>query len=187
MTRVLRAQGFHPQRGLPDQFYLDRGRAVHLACELDDKGALDEGTLDERLLPFLAAHRKARTQLDMRHLTPPIAETYVLSWAMGYAGIADAVKWVMGWRTVLDWKVGDGAEDAATYVQVSAYRPLIAEHLVLPIENLRGGSLYYRSDGTYQFNLYDEAQLDEGWHRFAAALDTYQWRMSRRRLPEGDG
>lgn len=185
VTRVLRAQGFYSRRGLPDQFYLDRGRASHLAFELDDKGVLDESTLDERLLPFLAAHRKARVELELRDLRPPILEEYIISWPLGFAGKVDAVKWVCGWRTTLDWKNG-GTEEAATYVQVSAYRLLVAHHLGLPAENLRGASLNYMDDGTYKFHWYEEDQLDEGWHRFASALDTYQWRATRSRLPTGD-
>ena len=48
---------------------LDRGRAVHLACELDDKGDLDESSVDPVVMPYLVGWRKFRKELEPQILS----------------------------------------------------------------------------------------------------------------------
>lgn len=183
VTRILGAQGFYPQR-MPEQFYLDRGSAAHKACELFDAGTLDRATVDEQISPFLVAHEKARIELNLKPLTPAVSELYIEGWPLGYAGKIDTAEWIMGWRTVVDWKCGNGSPDPTTLVQIASYRLLLAFHLQLPADRIRGASLHYHTDGTYRYNPYTQAQLDDGWHQFAAALMNYKWRRDHARLPD---
>ena len=168
VTQVLRAAGCYPSF-MPPQFYLDRGTAGHKAAELTELRVLDEPTVDERIRPFLEAHKRAQLELGLKELTPPFIEKRLK--ALGFCGKPDNAKWLQGWRTVIDWKMGDGKADPATRLQISAYRVLLAEYLNMPLRRFHGGSLHYRTDGRYQWNPYTEAELDDGWHTFSAALD----------------
>ena len=40
------------------KFHADRGTAVHKACELYDKGILDEDSLDPEVVGYLEAYKK---------------------------------------------------------------------------------------------------------------------------------
>ena len=181
VARVLRVQGFYPAR-MPEQYYLDRGHVAHESFELHDKGTLVDESVDERIQPFLDAHKKAKADLNVKPLDPPINETYIEAWQLGFSGRLDTGLWIVGKRYAVDFKTGDGSGDAATVIQIAAYRTLLAYHLKLPIESVHGAALYYRTDGTYTFHPYSVDEISEGWHEFAAALRTYRWRMAQNRL-----
>ena len=58
VTQVLRANHMTPEfYAHIDPWYLERGKLVHLATEYDDKGTLDEDTVDDVVRPRLDAYR----------------------------------------------------------------------------------------------------------------------------------
>ena len=48
---------------------LDRGTAVHLACELDDRGDLDESSVDPVIMPYLMGWRKFKREMEPQILS----------------------------------------------------------------------------------------------------------------------
>ena len=99
------------------------GTAVHLACELDDQGVLDEGTLAPALAGYLAAWRLFRAE----HITHWLmVEAPVFNPQMGYAGTVDRYGFVDGEKTVVDIKTGS-ALYPATGPQLAAYAKAIPQ------------------------------------------------------------
>ena len=49
-----------------DPWYLTRGKYVHLATELYDKGTLDEDTVDEEVRPYLEAYKAFRRDFSAK-------------------------------------------------------------------------------------------------------------------------
>lgn len=71
-----------------DPWYLQRGTATHLACELADKGMLDWGSVDSEILPRVEAWMKFRRDLPM----PIVAnEQGMKSATYRFAGTVDRV------------------------------------------------------------------------------------------------
>lgn len=79
------------------------GTAVHLACELDDLGALDEGALDPALLPYLEGWRQFSKDYGCRW---DGIELRVFHKTMRYAGTLDRRGTVGGHNAYVDIKSG---------------------------------------------------------------------------------
>jgi hypothetical protein len=87
VTQVLRANGMTPEFYTRiDPWYLERGKLIHLATEYDDRGTLDEDTVDEVVRPYLDAYRTFRA--DYRGQITGI-EKRMWHPQLGYAGIID--------------------------------------------------------------------------------------------------
>jgi hypothetical protein len=87
VTQVLRANGMTPEFYTRiDPWYLERGKLIHLATEYDDRGTLDEDTVDEVVRPYLDAYRTFRA--DFRGKITGI-EKRMWHPQLGYAGIID--------------------------------------------------------------------------------------------------
>jgi hypothetical protein len=129
VTRILRGTGFvDDPRSLPGgegsgarARGLERGRAVHLACQLDDEGTLDEETVVSEVKPFLAAFRKFKRDTG---------STKVIWWerplthhAYGFMGRPDTKRWLRGHRTLIDVKTGE-TYDPASELQLALYAEL---------------------------------------------------------------
>lgn len=79
------------------------GRHVHLACDLDNRGVLDEATLDPALAPYLAGWRKYRADSG---LVIVASELRLHDARLGYAGTCDVLGEVLGRPSVIDIKSG---------------------------------------------------------------------------------
>jgi hypothetical protein len=79
------------------------GTAVHYACELDDRGELDEEALDPALLPYLQQWRKFCREHACKW---EWIERKVYHERMRYAGTLDRAGFIDGARGVLDIKSG---------------------------------------------------------------------------------
>jgi len=79
------------------------GTAVHMACELDDLGTLDEATLSEPLRPYLAGWRKFSKDYGCRW---DGIELRVFHKTMRYAGTLDRRGLVGGHNAYVDIKSG---------------------------------------------------------------------------------
>jgi hypothetical protein len=77
------------------------GSATHRACELSDRGDLDEASLDPALAPYLAQWRKfcADYACEWEWIEAPFFHN-----TMRYAGTVDRIGKVKGERAVLDIK-----------------------------------------------------------------------------------
>jgi hypothetical protein len=90
VTQILESVGLSPDySGVPAdhlEFARDRGDKVHKATALDDRGDLDEDTLDPRIAPYLEAWRQFRRD---HHFEPVEIEFMFYSKRHGYAGTLD--------------------------------------------------------------------------------------------------
>lgn len=147
------------------------GTAVHLACELDDLGTLDEDELDPLLLPYLSAWRKfCRDYLcAWTHV-----EARVHNVAMGYAGTLDRKGTVLGKQTVLDIKTS-AALYASVGPQTAAYARALPDGAALDRAAVR-----LKPDGTYEFKAYRNPM---DWPLFCSLLTVRRWCADHRVTP----
>jgi hypothetical protein len=143
------------------------GTHVHMACDLFDKGVLDEPALDPHLAPYLAAWK-----IFLRDTGAVVdaTEVRVVHAKLRYAGTFDkGIHWKKRGRTrtaLLDIKSGEvprtvGPQTAA-YAEAHPFK--FDERYVLQL----------RGDATYRL-----APLTEStdWSIFLSALNLHRWRM----------
>ena len=142
------------------QWHLDRGTAVHLACELHDEGRLDESTLDEFTGPRLRGWRKFTVESGFR---AERIEERMIHAELGYTGKPDRVGTLDGKPCIVDIK--SGAPAAWHGIQLAGYAML-----------LDGGSTdrvgVYLSEDKYRVKRYDDAN---DYRVFAAAVTVAKW------------
>jgi hypothetical protein len=147
------------------------GQAVHLACELDDLGELDEDGLDAELVPYLAAWRKFKAENRVRVIQN---EQQLHHPSLMYAGTLDRLGWleaVAAENWLLDIKTS--AEPHAAYgVQLSGYKGLV-EASGEPVADLRRGTVHLFGDGTFKLREYRDPNDDAC---FRALLSVHQWK-----------
>jgi hypothetical protein len=141
VTTVLKA--LHSFEGIPEAIMAlaqDRGTAVHLACEYFDRGILDEMSLDERIVGYVQAWKRFRSEnvCEWSHI-----ETQCFHPLLRYAGTLDRAGTIKGERWLIDIKTSI-ASHAVWGVQTSAY----ANAMSMP--NVRRGTVQLRKDGTYR-------------------------------------
>jgi hypothetical protein len=142
----------------------DFGTAVHLACELDDYGTLDEEELDPALAPYLSAWRKFSAEHKVQWTA---IEELVYHPSLRYAGKLDRYGVVDGTSAVVDIK-----SSAALYPsvgpQLAAYLRAIPDALPLT----KRLAVQLRPDATYVLKEYTSA-LD--FPAFASLVTLRNW------------
>lgn len=137
----------------------DLGTAVHLACELDDRGVLDEETLAPELQGYLAAWRLFRKEHNTHWL---LVEAPVFNPQMGYAGTVDRFGFVDTEKTVVDLK-----SSAALYPsvgpQLAAYARAIPQASPCTVRM----AVLLKPTGHYEARTY-RSSMD--WAVFASLL-----------------
>jgi hypothetical protein len=101
----------------------ERGTAVHVSCELDDQGVLDEASVAPALAGYLAAWRLFRKTNDTHWI---MVEAPVFNPQMGYAGTVDRYGFIDGEKAVLDIKSGSSLYPP-TGPQLAAYAKAIPQ------------------------------------------------------------
>jgi hypothetical protein len=163
VTRVLRLAGYVDDRWWTN-FSRDRGSAVHLACELDDRGILDEATVDPRIAGYLDAWR--RFTADTGAVWEQIEE-HVMCPVYRYAGTPDRIGAVSRCVAIVDIKTGDPGQ--AAKVQTAAYARaagLTCDRLVVQLSR----------DGTYRVHRFELTTNRHDFAAFTAALTVLRWR-----------
>lgn len=147
------------------------GRAVHVACELEDLGTLDEATVAPVVAPYLAAYRKflAEVKPQWRGI-----EEKVCHELHRYAGTLDRRGFVFKKRSTLDIK--SGAKTLTVGLQTAAYQEAHDATYGAEFEAPARWALYLREDGTY---LLDEIKSSRqgDFRTFLSALNLYNWRQ----------
>lgn len=141
------------------RYALERGTALHKACELYDQDDLDEATVDPACEGFLAAYKKfrAESQAKVIHI-----EKAVYSRAYGYAGCLDRLFDLSGFLVVVDLKCN--ALPHWIGMQLGAYYQAALEE---GITARKAFGLALRPDGTYRLRPVDCAA---GLYDFLQAL-----------------
>lgn len=169
VTGILRAVGIVNYSAIPaaalEKAAL-RGKYAHLAAELDDKGQLDESTLDDALRPYLAAWRSFRAELHRRDgvILQEWIERPMVSIALGYAGTVDRIVRIDGEDVTLDIKTGK--LQRWTGVQLAAY------DMIRSVVGRRRIGIELRKDGTFEWTDFRDEGDTVTW---LAALRVYQF------------
>jgi hypothetical protein len=142
----------------------DFGTAVHLACELDDLGELDESQLDTALVPYLAAWRKFS---DDHGVEWELIEAPVYQPVFRYAGTLDRFGLVAGAKAVVDIK-------SSVQLYHSVGPQLAAYERALPagITAEKRIAVQLKGDGTYLAKEYREPT---DWPLFCSLLTVRNW------------
>lgn len=143
------------------------GTAVHMACELDDKGELDESALDPALAPYLAGWRQFSADYQVRW---QLIEKPVYHPLLRYAGTPDRIGLVNGIGTVVDIK-----STAQLYPsvgpQLAAYQAANASDPKTPA-TMQRMAVRLKDDGTYEAKAYTDP-ID--WPVFCSLLTVRNW------------
>ena len=129
-----------------DEYYLRRGRLIHLVTQWDDSGELDESSVDPNLTGYLESYRKMKKEMKW---VPSVREFPFYSEKYGFCGRLDALGKFMQWKTwnwILDIKSGQPHE--SDNYQGPAY---LFGSKGSGIEAQKCADLYLRADGTYRF------------------------------------
>ena len=105
ITRVLRDVGIG-DLDVDDPviaYAAERGKAVHEATALDDRGELDEASVDPVVRPYLDAWRRFRGESGFRPI-PSLIEVPLARSDLGFAGTPDRCGWLGQIPIVLEIK-----------------------------------------------------------------------------------
>jgi hypothetical protein len=151
----------------------ERGRRVHKACDLFDRGELEETSVDETDEPYIRAWKRFRLDYDFEW---ELGETPMSSEKWGYAGTPDAIgNWKQKRRhlpVLVDRKTG--VFDPVHGPQTAGYLELLHEEDVFSRrEHVDRVAVYLQPNGFYQV----ERLLDPGdWSHFMAALTCFRFK-----------
>ena len=161
VTEVLQECGIIDVSKFSDlEYYRERGKGVHKATELWDKGTLDVDALDGRLKPYLDAYRLFR---DQTGFIPDATEFVGFNEPLRYAGTLDKMGTIGTAKAILDLKTN--AVYPWTALQLAGY------NLIHGGGYQRYG-LALRNDGTYRLKKFS----DYSDHRvFESAVTIYHW------------
>lgn len=142
----------------------DFGTAVHLACELDDLGTLDEEALDPALAPYLSAWRKFSRDCAVEW---DLIEQTVYHPTLRYAGKLDRYGRVVGSTALVDIKSTAALYQSvgpqlAAYLKAIPGAPVLTKRLAVQL----------RADATYAVKEYTGA-LD--FPAFASLVTLRNW------------
>lgn len=153
-----------------DPYYLQRGRYIHLACELWDRGELDEDTVDESILPRLEGYKKFRKDTGF---TPSTIEQFYVHPIYLYGFRLDRTGILNGREVLIDLKSSPSPVDA---LQGAAYwGGLQAQYPPNPPVNVNAVfDLYLKDNGIYKLEHVNYLKRD--FLTFLAVLTAYRWK-----------
>lgn len=140
-----------------------RGSAVHLACEYDDRGELDESTVEPEHLGYLMAWRRFRSDSGFE----PHAIEHQVYGKHGYAGTIDRIGTVPSGRLLIDLKTG--TPSPATALQTAAYLACLESPLAYGRVAVR---LF--PDGQYTTVHYQQSHYERDLARFLHCLAVWR-------------
>lgn len=128
-----------------DEYYLRKGRLIHLITEWEDSQELDEDSVDPNLMPYLIAYREFKAITGWQ---PWRREVSFYHEKYEYCGRADAYGSfdTHRWNWVIDIK--SGSPHPSDLLQAPAYL-FGLKSIGVPVEKC--ADLYLRKNGTYRF------------------------------------
>jgi hypothetical protein len=169
VTEVIASAGLIAGLDWMDEASRIRGQAVHRACELDDKGALDESTVDDIVAPYLAAWRKFTAEHKPTWHT---IEERVYNTSFRYAGTVDRAGRLAKHRARCVVDIKTGMRSRATGVQLAAYAAALFK-TGTPVKRI---GVYLRPTGQYELETYTAA---DAFATFLAALHIANWKAAK--------
>lgn len=152
-----------------DELAAKFGRAVHRACELDDRDDLDETSLDPLVGAYLEQYRRFRR--DMRFDVDRNAiERQMFHPLLRVAGTLDrcgVLRRTSSWRALIDFKTG--SPSIAAGPQTAGYESMLPFHDIAPVE--RRYSLHLEAN---RYNLIPHPDASDKTI-FMSALTMFRW------------
>jgi hypothetical protein len=179
VTQILESVGLSPDfSGVPAadlEFARQRGSAVHLATAYDDRGDLDEDSLDPRIAPYLEAWRQFRRDF---HFEPTEIEFMFYSKKHGYAGTLDRFgPSDLAPYTLIDLKTAAKVDLTATGPQTGAYSAGYCEFTGQALlKQIKRYAVQLQPDGYKLIECKDRQDFDAFLH----ALSLVNWKNKRR-------
>jgi hypothetical protein len=154
-----------------DEFARDRGTAVHMATDLEDRGQLDESSLDERIIPYVNAWRKFKAEAKAKVIHTEMAVGHPL---YRYAGTLDNIVEIGGDMVLVDKKTGDIVPEVQ--IQLALYE--LAYYATVPKARKiqRRLAIQLKEDGSYRCHWFDskhDKQLALSWLTVAQWIKTH--------------
>lgn len=118
VTQIIASANPEKEKFFKDDAAANFGRAVHKACNLYDKGLLNERTMDKKLVPYLYCWKMFLRQTGFE---PTHIELLVCSIKYRFAGTLDYAGILNGKRTIVDIKTGTSVPRDAC-LQTAAYQ-----------------------------------------------------------------
>jgi hypothetical protein len=145
------------------------GSAVHLACELDDTGELDDVSTHPEVFGYVLAWRKFKSDTGAAVL---MNEQRLYHRTLRFAGTLDRLVQVRnGDVYLIDLKTSISMHDSYG-VQLAGYQLLIDDDTSIPTTKLARKGLQLKADGAYKLVPYDNHN-DEAC--FRALLAIHNW------------
>jgi len=159
VTQILSTEGLVSYFNT-DPWYMERGTAIHKACEYFDKGTLDWDSLDPAILGFVKAYVlfMVSSGLLFSHIEEPLYHPIY-----HYAGTPDR------FLPLLDIKGVQGCE-----LQLEAYGELLRANKIHP--GREAYTLHLKEDGTYKLASYKFNRTKLGV--FLSAVTLYNYKRS---------
>lgn len=165
-TTILAAAGLPDLSMIPAatlQWKAELGTMVHFATELDDLSELDEDSLDERIVPYLEAYRRFKSESGFEIID---MEKMVYDPVLKYAGKLDRFGILNGKRTLLDIKTGM-FDPLSVGPQTAAYSGAYTEL------KCNRYALQLKDDSTYKLHRLNDPN---DFNIFLSALNIYKWK-----------
>lgn len=156
-----------PRQFEPGEWYMERGRALHAAINLQAQGVLDWNSVDEQIRPRLDALQKF---LIENHATIKRSEIQLVSEKMQFAGTIDAQLIMSEGYVLTDFK---SSIEPSVELQLGGYSLLWGESLgPKPHKAL---ALELKDNGNYSCHWLSKLALRRSECLFKAALSIHGW------------
>lgn len=165
-------QGFERVPEHLREFYLQRGKMVHAATALFDRGYLDWDSLDDRILPYVEAYR---CFLLEKRAVPLEIELAVQNDEPGYCGTLDRI-----YDKSALWSTGELAVDIKTTEAAPVTRLQTMAYALAYGKPIKRGFVALKKDGTYDADVYDTDEADKA--AWLACLQVVNWKKEHHQL-----
>ena len=160
VTGILKAEGFIDTQWF-DEYSATRGTYVHKACELSDRGELEEAELDPILIPYVSAWQKfiMESKFQITEM-----ETRLVSETHQFSGKPDRIGILNGCPAIIDLK--SGVVQPWTALQLAGYE-------ILKGSPHKRFGVQLKDDGNYKLTEFKDRQDRQV---FLSCLAVYQWK-----------
>lgn len=149
-----------------DPWYLERGKVVHKATELYDKGTLDSDSVDPQIQGYLQGWEKFRFDYEF---VPTHIEFKTYHKIYQYAGIIDRIGNSRIGNFLLDIKSGEPTK--------SDKLQIAGGYLGMMPEAKNCMALYLREDGTYRALAFSPGEIREAKNAWLSMVTTFNYLM----------
>jgi len=170
VTQILSELGLAGNKDFMPEESAERGRAVHLACQLLDEGDLDWDSLDPVVLPYVQGYQKF---LKEHKFEPTLIEAPVFNEELFYAGTLDRRGLLNKKAVTIDIKTSSQISKTVG-LQLAAYDLCFDDGLSFGDRY----ALQLTMEGSYKLHLFSWLK---DYPDFKSAVTLYHWKKERRK------